>query len=862
MVVLVACMTTRPFLGELPFRTSAVRISLAAPQQPPEASVSRNDLSRAVFPLVLFAAAALWLAGWAAGGAGVRCAWLAWPILAFAAWSCMTIFYAGDKRAATLSALEQVSLLAVAFLAAQVFASPRRWRLLLAIVLAVGIAMAAKGMYQSLVEAPERIADFAANRAERLAHLGAVPGSPQAIAFESRLKDPAPFGYFALANPFASLLLLLTAAGAGLAIARVREALASWRAQRASQGPREVHLPLLGAVLLAAATAPLVAVLALTRSRGALAAAAAVAVAGAMVAIFRRTLARHWKTSAAAAVLVLVAGVAAVAAYGMRHDGLPSKSLMVRWFYWTASAEIVRDHPLVGVGGGNFGNAYLLHRRPQAEEVVKLPHNVLMNSLAQFGLPGGLVLLAVLCGVIVLACRPAPALPSPADAPGGRRTSLLAAAAALAAMMLARWQFTEGREDEAMFIFEVLLPGCLFAAALATTLWAGGCLSRQDGAASPADAGGSRFLVACGLVAFVLHNLVEDSLAIPGAAIVFWTLVGACMGRAAGAPAARGAGAPWWARVALAAPVAVIAVAAAALSLQPVAARTFAFEAAADEFSAGRMLQASARAQQAAAVDKLDGISAIDAARFILTTCPHSWRYPHSCPGEAYQWARVAVGRNAKDSSAHQFAATAGWYAEIEDSRQLEWRQPSADPNAEAAAIRERFPDSWNDQAALARLSYLEFLRGQYLESMRLADRAATLNPDSIVLHAQLGYAAAAAGLTAQAHDAWRRAAALARAPDRAGPVLDLMARAVALNPMEARTHVEFARMQAAANRPREALDQLAAADAVNAALISFGESHPPQSSDLFTPLEQFEIDLLRKRCEFLAGGAGERLQR
>ena len=853
MVLLLGAMTARPFLADLPFRSSPVRFSIT-PDRAPQAAVSRNDLSRAVFPILLLAAVAIWLVGWAAGGPALRHGWLAVLMLAFAAWSAATIPWAGDRRGAVMTWMEQVSLMAAALLAAQLFTDRRRWNLLLAVLLAVGMTLAIKGFYQSMIEAPERIADFAANGERRLAEIGAVAGSPQAIAFEARLKDPAPFGYFSLANPFASLMLLLTASAVGVTVDRLQRAIASWRAHRASQRKGELHMPLVYAAADSLCVVMLAAVLAMTRSRGALAAAAVVIVAGAIVAACRKTLAKHWTKAVAAAVLLVAAGVVAVGGYGMRHDGLPSKSLTVRWFYWTAAAEVVRENPVVGVGPGNFGPAYLLHRRACAEEAVKTPHDVLLNSLAQYGVGGGLLFLAVLGGVLLAACRPGPMSPV-AQEGGGVRFNIIAGLAAVGSVLAARTALSDWGGEEALLVVDILVPVAVLAMMMALSLWACGCLSAgSDSPATAPQTGAARFIVVCGLVAFALHNLLEDSLAMPGAAMVFWTLAGAAVA-GAGGPVSAGRSSGRLAgslRGLLAAAAVVAVVAAAGGALRPVWAKTALSEQAAAELDRGRLPQAAALGQAAGRADPLDGVAAIDAGRFVLFGCPHGSSIPHNCLIEAYEWGRQAVGRNPKEPSHYRFAAAGGWYALVEDSRQFEWRQPPTDANAAAAEMRAKLDSLWNNKAALARLSYCEFLRGQYAEAMRIAGRAATLDEKSATLAAQLGDAAAAGGQNALAHDAWRRAADLAPQAAKSAEALALMSEAVRLDPMDSRLHVEYARMLCAANRSRECLDQLAAAGRIHDALTAFGLFHPPPSAELLTVDELREIDLLRQRAEFL----------
>ena len=64
--------------------------------------------------------------------------------------------------------------------------------------------------------------------------------------------------------------------------------------------------------------------------------------------------------------------------------------MLVRWQYWHASARMYADHPLAGVGPGNFANFYTHYKPAEALESVADPHNFPLGILTQYG-PIGLV---------------------------------------------------------------------------------------------------------------------------------------------------------------------------------------------------------------------------------------------------------------------------------------------------------------------------------------------------------------------------------------------------------------------------------------------------------------------------------------
>jgi len=68
-----------------------------------------------------------------------------------------------------------------------------------------------------------------------------------------------------------------------------------------------------------------------------------------------------------------------------------------RLFIWNNSLEVIRDHPLLGVGQGNFRDEYIKHLRPDIGERRKLTHahSDYLNIAAIAGIPGLLFYLGV-----------------------------------------------------------------------------------------------------------------------------------------------------------------------------------------------------------------------------------------------------------------------------------------------------------------------------------------------------------------------------------------------------------------------------------------------------------------------------------
>src|SRR5262249_9359745 len=90
---------------------------------------------------------------------------------------------------------------------------------------------------------------------------------------------------------------------------------------------------------------------------------------------------------AAIAVLAFAALAAAVILYGITRHGLPTKSLLFRWQYWTASMPIIHQFPAWGTGLNNFGDYYLRFKAPSSPEDVQDPHNFFIRFAGEAGLP-------------------------------------------------------------------------------------------------------------------------------------------------------------------------------------------------------------------------------------------------------------------------------------------------------------------------------------------------------------------------------------------------------------------------------------------------------------------------------------------
>ncbi len=626
LLMLVAC---RCFLGELPFRTSAVQIGVGGLIQ---VTADYTELTRTVFVVAIFTLVA-WFVGTklAMGGAVLSHSLPLWLGCLYIFWVGPVTQFASDKWLAWLGSFEQLAYFGVCFLAIQLCADKRRFLILLVVLTGLAGAMTAEGLWQVFSEAPDRIEDFQLNRLDRFAEVGIDPNSPQAAAFEARLSNTAPFGFFSLTNVFASLIILLLGAAVALAVGKIASAIAAGR-KSDDRKPGEIDPAMLAGILTAIMAVGAAVILALTQSRGAIGATCLVGLLGIVVFVLRKKLAPRWRTWVAISLVGFVLAMAAVVGHGLTHDSLPSKTMTFRWFYWTASAEIVKENPVLGVGPGNFPSAYLQHRRAAAEEEIKMPHNFLVHAAVQYGLPGAAIYLAIMAYVLAGACRPSKEKPAESDCECRKFPKYLCWLLPLVVCVLRIALANESHP--AFLLFDAILPALAFGVCLVIAAWASEGLTKSPGFFTIV-----RISVVAGLVGFLLHNMVSISLWVPATATVFWVLAGAALGSNGKPSKVISARIPKWFSVAL---VAMSILSPGISLLYPTIRKVSATRAIATVTSPNDALLG-----KLAGADYRDPLSIADAAR--LTAIQN--------PGRGYRWAKIAINRDPANWSYHRLAA-------------------------------------------------------------------------------------------------------------------------------------------------------------------------------------------------------------
>ena len=594
---ILAVMVARVFVPEMPFRRAQVVFRFGSP-----AGLKRPmvELIRLTFNIILLGAVSLWALGqvWrrrfrvGAPALGVL-------LVLFAAVSFASTTGAVDRRGAVHGWLEQVAILLAAFVMIQLARQRRRWALVAVVLAAIGVSMAFKGLAQVGWEESEHIASFQANPERALRQMGMEPGTPKARMFELRMLDRTVTGYFGLANMLASLLIILTAAAAGLALEKL---IAAWRANTSgTDQPGGTRLPLAAAVAAVLLTVGCVATMILPRSKGASGSAVRAAAIAAAVLARPAFFARYRRGLLIACAGVLLAAIAGVWAYGTAHHGLPTASMQVRWEYWHGAVHVIGESPLRGAGPANFGDAYLKYRPLGAGEGTKPAHTALADAACAFGVPAAALYVAILIWVFLATTRPA-AAENLGDQPGGNgRTSVrwcIFLTLAVFATAMAWWEPSK----VTIVLTQAVLPAAVFALGMLAVLWAGPNLD----AVALCEAR-VRIALGAGLAGFLVHNLVTHTLFTPGTATVFWITAAA-----GAAPAVRPRELPGARRLAIAAAAVIVAgtIAAGARVWRPVRARSFYLRSANFAYGRRQLRPAVADLKAAVAADPLDAIPA------------------------------------------------------------------------------------------------------------------------------------------------------------------------------------------------------------------------------------------------------------
>lgn len=436
-------------------------------------------------------------------------------IVLFAASAAIAILAASDKRTAITHAASFLAPALAAVLLTQILDSNTKIKLLLAVVAALAIASANESLNQLLTTNQALIDQYEKAPHTLLHPLNIEPGTFQQFLFEHRLYTRGVRGFFTTGNSAGSFALLASFAAVALFLDKLKNR---------KQHPRSLSPLITSAIAVAAVLFGL----AITKSKGAVAAAILAAVIFIVFLRFGDWLKKHRNALLLACLLLAVAAAAAVVTYGLTHHRLPGgNSMLVRWQYWAASAKMYADHPLTGVGGGNFADFYTRYKPPAALESVADPHNFLLSLLTQYGPLGLLAFLTLILLPLYRIISPAPSnLPPKTDhaRPSLKKLTISFAIIISLALLIVRPMLLKTPPlaplDVKIYVAFVLyvMPVIIFIVGLwLLTIPLSPTLDTRTTAIA----------LFCACSGLLLHNLIDYAIFEPGVFTTFWALLAA-----------------------------------------------------------------------------------------------------------------------------------------------------------------------------------------------------------------------------------------------------------------------------------------------------------------------------------------------
>jgi len=431
-------------------------------------------------------------------------------------------FSAADKRLAITDTAVSIAPLLTAILLVQILDSRDKIKLVLVVIAALGVVSAYQCAEQFFVSNQMTIEQYQQDPQIFLEPLGIEPGSFQQFLFEHRLYSRGVRGFFTTRNSAGSFALMAFFAAVALFLDKFRI--------RKLDPSVTMYLAATGGI-----AAFILLSLILTRSKGAI---IGLLFAGAALLIllrFGNWFRMHRKAVLVSVLLLCIACGGAIAWYGSSHGRLPGGgSMLVRWQYWHASAKMYADHPLTGVGPGNFGHFYPQYKPASALESVADPHNFPLSILTQYG-PLGLVgFLAMI--LIPLWKSFSPNITGQPVIAGVKQPVFRTIATALLVVVSAALLFLRPilsasspaqTLDVAIYLIVTLYIAPTAVFVIAFILLAGPLRKKQNTNRETQDKTTTAVLV-CAVLSVVVHNLTDFAIFEPAVFMTFWTLI-ACL---------------------------------------------------------------------------------------------------------------------------------------------------------------------------------------------------------------------------------------------------------------------------------------------------------------------------------------------
>ena len=428
------------------------------------------------------------------------------------------VFSASNKRAAITNYVTLLAPILMAVLLVQILDSQVKIKLMLAVIAALGVVSAYQCAEQLFVSNQMTIEQYEQNRQVLLEQLGIQPGTFKHFLFEHRLYTKGVRGFFTTSNSAGSFALLASFAAIGLFVDKLKNR------KYGAYGP-------LRFVSCGIAVVIVILGFAIARSRGAIMASLAATAMFIAFLLFRSWLNKYKKAIFIVCLLSFVVVVCLVIRYGISHGRLPGgNSMMVRWQYWRGAAQMYIDHPVTGIGGGNFGSFYPHYKVASALETVVDPHNFMLSILTQYGPLGLIGFLALVSVPLWRAVSRESVLLSPKanqHEPAFTKAAIPFVIVISAALLFIRPVLSpippvsSFEERYAAIIVLYVFPVIVFIVGF--LLVTGVLISNKTGYTNIAVAG-----LFCACLGLLIHNLIDFAIFEPGVFTIFWAIM-ACL---------------------------------------------------------------------------------------------------------------------------------------------------------------------------------------------------------------------------------------------------------------------------------------------------------------------------------------------
>lgn len=468
--------------------------------------------------LLLFAAGLAILSAIVSGRVRIRRSWTDLGVIVLVLLVALSSTHAVDRRPAINLAWEWLGF-GIAYLLLRNLPARREESVAIAgMMVATAVAVSIYGLYQAKFELPALREAFLRNPAQMMEQAGVVPGTAGELSFRNRLLGSDEiWSTFGLANSCAGFLIGPLVVSLGVILVSL--------AQRDGIRPRwgafaKALIPTLVILLC----------LVLTKSRSAWLG----LIVGMLILAWhvRRLISRRvfLATSIAATVIIVIFAGIGISSGRIDREVLTQSpmSLRYRLEYWQATWGVITDGATsfgrifssptfwIGLGPGNFGPAYLLHKLPQASEEIQDPHNFILEVWSISGIWALIALIAVVAlGLrILLGVSPTDSEvtrepDTDANVPSAVRWVIGGSAAAWAVVVV-MGELNPFVGD--LFSRWLLLGfGWLAAVLLGASLWR----------STPLPA----WVLGAGVMAMLVNLLAAGGIGIPTVALCLWTLL-------------------------------------------------------------------------------------------------------------------------------------------------------------------------------------------------------------------------------------------------------------------------------------------------------------------------------------------------